>query len=65
MRFPDSSPYRRRSFEANVVIEGAAITLLPHGLQAPLEAAITGGKTQVIVRSGALGQVSLQRIHAN
>ena len=65
LRFPEASPYRQRLFDANVVIEGAALTLLPHGLQAPLEAAITGGNTRFIVRSGALGHVSLQRLHAD
>jgi type II secretion system protein H len=65
LRFPESSPYRRRAFEAKVSVEGAAAMLLPHGLQAPLEASISGGNTQFIIRSGALGRVSLQRLHAD
>jgi general secretion pathway protein H len=65
LRFPDSSPYRQRSFAAGIAIEGAAATLRPHGLQAPLEASIRGGNTRILDRSGALGRVSLQRLHAD
>ena len=63
--FPDSSPYRHRSLGGNIAIEGTRVTLAPYGLQAPLQATIRGGNAQIILRSGALGRVSLQRIHAD
>ena len=65
LRFPDTSPYRRRALEANVTIEGGNVALTPYGLQAPFETTVSGGNTRIIVRSGALGRVSLQRIHAD
>ena len=63
--FPDSSPYRRRSFEGSVAIEGERVTLAPYGLQAPLQATIRGGDARIILRSGALGRISIERLHAD
>ena len=65
LRFPDTSPYRRRALEASVTIEGGNVALAPYGLQAPFEATVSGGNTRITLRSGALGRVSLQRIHAD
>lgn len=65
LRFPDASPYRQRSFGADTAIAGERVMLSPYGLQAPLEVTISGGKAQILLRSGALGRVSLQRLHAD
>jgi general secretion pathway protein H len=64
-RFPEASPYRSRTLGSTVAIEGAAVTLMPYGLQPPFEAVIRAGGTQIILRSGALGRVSLERLHAS
>ena len=64
-RFPDASPYRTRTLGGAIAIEGAAVTLMPYGLQPPFEAVIRSGGTQIILRSGALGRVSLERLHAS
>ncbi len=65
LRFPESSPYRPRSLAGAVAVEGARVTLSPYGLQGPFEASLRTGGAQVILRSGALGRVSLERIHAD
>jgi type II secretion system protein H len=64
-RFPEQSPYHARAFGGAISIDGAAVTLMPYGLQAPFEAVIRAGGTQIILRSGALGRVSLERLHAS
>jgi type II secretion system protein H len=63
-RFPSESPYRTRILGSAIAVEGAAVTLMPYGLQPPFEAVIRAGGTQIILRSGALGRVSLERLHA-
>jgi general secretion pathway protein H len=63
-RFPSESPYRTRTLGGAIAIEGAALTLTPYGLQAPFEAVIRAGATQIILRSSALGRVTLERLHA-
>ena len=63
--FPDSSPYRPRALGASLALEGARVAFSPYGLQAPLVASIRGGNAQFILRSGALGRVSLERLHAD
>ena len=63
-RFPSESPYRTRTFSGAIAIDGAAVTLMPYGLQPPFEAVIRASGTQIILRSGALGRVSLERLHA-
>jgi len=64
-RFPSESPYRTRTLGGAIAVEGAAVTLMPYGLQPPFEAVIRSGGTQIILRSGALGRVSLERLHAS
>ena len=63
-RFPSESPYRARTLGSAIAVEGAAVTLMPYGLQPPFEAVIRARGTQIILRSGALGRVSLERLHA-
>jgi type II secretion system protein H len=61
--FPQSSVYRQRSLGA-AVIEGQRAVLSPHGFHVPFEATISADGMQIILRSEALGRVSLQRLHA-
>ena len=74
-RFPDTSPYRRRSFggtielrevlvDARALQSGDRIVLLPYGFRSAIEMTIHGGGTQFILRGGVLGRISVQRIHA-
>lgn len=64
-RFPASSPYRPRAVDAAISVEGERAVFAAYGLQAPLAATIRGGHAELILRSGPLGRVSLQRIHAH
>jgi general secretion pathway protein H len=63
-RFPETSVYRQRSFGGDTGVGGERVVLSPHGLQTPLEATIRSGGTQFVLRSEALGRVSVQRLHA-
>jgi type II secretion system protein H len=65
LRFPASSPYRPRAVDAAISIEGERAVFAASGLQAPMAATIRGGNAELILRSGPLGRVSLQRIHAH
>ena len=62
-RFPATSIYTARSLEG-VAIAGERAVLSPHGLLAPLEAALWSGDVRFLVRSEALGGVSIHRVHA-
>jgi general secretion pathway protein H len=71
LRFPDDSPYRRRTLAAGtrldeVRIDGQALApaqrvlFSPYGLKGALEAHITGGRAEYTLRGGALGRISVQ-----
>ena len=70
--FPDTSVYRHRSFDgraafgeilldARVLPQGERITMSPFGTRGLIEATIAGGNTQITLRGGVLGRISLQR----
>ena len=79
-RFPDSSIYRRRSFEGktelrDVLLNGQALRpggrmeLLPYALPGTLELTISAGDARIGLRGGALGRILLRpdaqpRLHA-
>lgn len=70
--FPDSSIYRRRSFEGktelrDVLLEGRGLRvgerlqLLPYGLRGAFELTVAGGDARIVLRGGALGRIFLRR----
>jgi type II secretion system protein H len=70
--FPDSSIYRRRSFEGktelrDVLLDGRGLRtgerleLLPYALPGALELTIEAGDAQIVLRGGALGRILLER----
>jgi type II secretion system protein H len=63
--FPEDSVYRPRRLAAGAVLRSERAVLVPYGMAGGIEAAISGGNTTIIIRSGALGRVSLERIHAD
>ena len=71
-RFPDSSIYRRRSFEGktelrDVLLDGRGlrpgerVELLPYALPGTLELTIAAGDAQIALRGSALGRILLIR----
>jgi type II secretion system protein H len=71
-RFPDTSVYRRRSFDGRtelgevlvddrVLPEGERINMAPYGTRSLIAATITGGNARITLRGGVLGRISLQR----
>lgn len=70
--FPDSSIYRRRSFEGKTELRsvqldgrdlrtGERLELLPYALPGTLELTIAAGDARIVLRGGALGRILLQR----
>ena len=71
-RFPDTSVYRRREFsgqtdfgtvlvDARELQQDERVTISPYGSRGQIEATITGGNAQFILRGGVLGRISLRR----
>lgn len=78
-RYPDSSPYRRRTLPAGTEIApfrgdqpqyghalapGERILLQPFGVPAPFAVALRSGGARLIVKGSAVGRVTVERIHA-
>ena len=64
-RFPEDSVYRPRRLAAGAALRGERVVLVPYGMADGIEAAVSGGETTIIIRSGALGRLSRERIHAD
>lgn len=70
--YPDSSIYRRRSFEGNTELRdvqldgrglrtGERLELQPYALPGTLELTIAAGDARIVLRGGALGRILLLR----
>ncbi len=64
-RFPGDSAYRPRKLGAGTALRSERALIVPYGMAGGIEAAVSGGGATVVIRSGALGRVSLERIHAD
>jgi general secretion pathway protein H len=58
-------PLRARSLPGGVALRGARFVLSARGLHAQAQAVVSGNGTAFMVRSGSLGQISVQRLHAD
>ncbi|HWA37959.1 MAG TPA: GspH/FimT family pseudopilin [Burkholderiales bacterium] len=58
-------PFRARSLPAGLKLRGSRFVLSARGLHAPAQAVISGSGATFMVRSGSLGQTSVQRLHAD
>jgi general secretion pathway protein H len=63
--FPEASIYKARRLAGEASLRAERALLLPYGTAASLQAAISDRKTTIVLRSGALGRISLERIHAD
>jgi type II secretion system protein H len=64
-RFPEDSVYGPRLLASGAALRSERAVLVPYGMAGSIQAAISGGETTIIIRSGALGRISLERIHAD
>jgi general secretion pathway protein H len=59
------SPLRARSLPGGVALRGARFVLSARGLHAQGQAVVSGNGMAFMVRSESLGQISVQRLHAD
>jgi type II secretion system protein H len=63
--FPDASVYRARRLAGEASLRAERAVLLPYGTATRIEAAISDRDNIIVLRSGAIGRISLERIHAD
>jgi len=63
--FPEPSIFRERQLDGELRLRAERTVLLPYGVAAGVEAAISDPQTTIVLRSGALGRISLERVHAH
>jgi type II secretion system protein H len=64
-RFPAESVYRERRLDPGLRLRGENAVLLPYGMASGVQAALSDQQTTIVLRSGPLGRISLERIHAH
>jgi general secretion pathway protein H len=64
-RFSASSVYRERRLDADLRLRGERAVLLPYGMAGGVQAAISDQQSTIVLRSGPLGRIALERIHAH
>jgi general secretion pathway protein H len=64
-RFSEASIYRERRLDPDLEVRGERAVLMPYGVSGGVEAAIADRQSTIVLRSGALGRISLERIHAH
>jgi general secretion pathway protein H len=74
-QFAEDSPFRPRAFggtvalrevlvESRALAPGERVVFQPSGLHSALRISLRGGDSELVLRGGVLGRVSLQRVHA-
>lgn len=63
-RFPQASIYKARHLAGDVRLRAEQGLLLPYGTAGHVTALVSDSRTTFLLRSDALGRISLERIHA-
>jgi len=59
------TPLRPRALPTGLELRGSRVVLSARGLNPPAQAVVAGGGAAFSIRSGLLGQISVQRLHAD
>ena len=63
-RFPEGSIYKARQLAGDVRLRAEQALLMPYGTAGHVAALVSDSRTTFLLRSEALGRISLERIHA-
>jgi type II secretion system protein H len=64
-RFPEGSIYKERVLAGDARLRAEQALLMPYGTAGQVAALVSDSRTTVVLRSEALGRISLERIHAH